>query len=69
MAVFVFRLFCQNEDCEFFCRCARAGMDREENGRLMMSVSARLNHAIADGCLVANVFRLLQREIDQFSRR
>lgn len=44
-------------------------MDREENGRLMMSVSARLNHAIADGCLVANVFRLLQREIDQFSRR
>ena len=40
------------------------GRYREENGRLMMPVSVRLNHAIADGFLLANVFRLLQREIE-----
>ena len=34
----------------------------------MMPVSVRLNHAVADGYLVANVFRLLQREIDAFAR-
>ena len=32
----------------------------------MMPVTVRLNHAIADGYLVANVFRLLQRELDGF---
>ena len=32
-----------------------------------MPVSVRLNHAIADGYLVANVFRLLQQEIEAFS--
>lgn len=32
----------------------------------MMPVSVRLNHAIADGFLVANVFRLLEKEIDAF---
>ena len=32
----------------------------------MMPVSVRLNHAVADGFLLANVFRLLQREIDTF---
>lgn len=42
------------------------GSYREENGRLMMPISVRLNHAIADGYLIANVFRLLQREIDLF---
>ncbi|MBR4548893.1 MAG: chloramphenicol acetyltransferase [Oscillospiraceae bacterium] len=36
---------------------------REENGRLLMPVTVRLNHAVADGYLVANVFRLLEREI------
>ena len=39
------------------------GKYREENGRLMMPVSVRLNHAVADGYLVANVFRLLEDEI------
>lgn len=43
------------------------GSYREENGRLMMPISVRLNHAIADGYLIANVFRLLQREIDLFT--
>ena len=40
-----------------------------ENGRLMMPVSVRLNHAIADGYLVANVFRLLEQEIKSFAAR
>lgn len=53
----------------FFAPIINWGKYREENGRLMMPVSVRLNHAIADGYLVANVFRLLQREIDQFSQR
>ena len=42
------------------------GRYREENGRLLMPVSVRLNHAVADGYLTALVFRLLQREIDAF---
>ena len=45
------------------------GKYREENGRLVMPVSVRLNHAVADGYLIANVFRLIQREIEQFIRR
>lgn len=45
------------------------GRYREENGRLLMPVSVRLNHAIADGYLVANVFRLLQQETDAFVKR
>ena len=39
------------------------GRYREENGRLVMPVSVRMNHAIADGFLIANVFRLLEKEI------
>ena len=42
------------------------GKYREENGRLMMPVSVRLNHAIADGFLVANVYRLLEKEMIAF---
>ena len=42
------------------------GRYREENGRLMMPVTVRMNHAVADGYLVANVFRLLEREIAAF---
>lgn len=33
-----------------------------ENGRLMMPVSVRMNHAVADGYLAANVYRLLEKE-------
>ena len=40
------------------------GRYREENGRLMMPVSVRLNHAVADGNLAANVFRLLEKELE-----
>ena len=53
----------------FFAPIVNWGKYREENGRLLMPVSVRLNHAIADGYLVANVFRLLQREINLFVRR
>ena len=44
------------------------GKYREENGRFMMPISVRLNHAIADGYLVANVFRLLDKEISSFGK-
>ena len=44
------------------------GRYREENGRLLMPVTVRMNHAVADGYLVANVFRLLQREMENFCR-
>ena len=42
------------------------GKYREENGRLMMPLTVRFNHAIADGFLVANVYRLLEKEIASF---
>lgn len=42
------------------------GKYREENGRLMMPLTVRLNHAVADGYLVANVYRLLEKEISDF---
>ena len=42
------------------------GKYRPENGRLMMPVTVRMNHAVADGFLVANVFRLLDREMAAF---
>ncbi|MCI8955368.1 MAG: chloramphenicol acetyltransferase [Eubacterium sp.] len=53
----------------FFAPIINWGRYREENGRLVMPVSVRLNHAIADGYLVANVFRLLQQEIESFVQR
>ncbi|MCR4594803.1 MAG: chloramphenicol acetyltransferase [Clostridiales bacterium] len=42
------------------------GKYRKENGRLMMPVTVRLNHAVADGYLLAYVFRMLEKEIDAF---
>ena len=52
----------------YFAPIVNWGRYREENGRLMMPVSVRLNHAVADGFLVANVFRLLEKEIAGFCR-
>lgn len=43
------------------------GRYREENGRLMMPLTVRLNHAVADGFLIANVYRLLEQEIKEFT--
>ena len=42
------------------------GKYREENGRLMMPLTVRMNHAIADGFIIANVFRLLEKEMAAF---
>ena len=50
----------------FFAPIINWGKYRQENDRLVMPVTVRLNHAIADGYLVANVFRLLEREISAF---
>ncbi len=47
----------------YFAPIVNWGKYREENGRLMMPVSVRLNHAIADGYLIAKVFLLLEKEI------
>ena len=50
----------------YFLPIINWGRYREENDRLQMPVTVRLNHAIADGFLVANVYRLLQKEIAPF---
>ena len=50
----------------YFAPIINWGRYREENGRLMMPVSVRMNHAIADGYLLANVYRLLEKEMDHF---
>ena len=51
----------------YFSPIVNWGKYREENGRLLMPVTVRLNHAVADGFLAANVFRLLEREIRGFA--
>ena len=51
----------------FFPPIINFGKYREENGKLLMPVSVRLNHAIADGYLVALVFKLLEEEIKQLT--
>ncbi|MGX8693077.1 MAG: CatA-like O-acetyltransferase, family 3 [Clostridia bacterium] len=53
----------------YFLPIVNWGAYREENGRFLMPVSVRLNHAVADGYLVALVFRLLQEEIARFTRK
>ena len=50
----------------YFAPIINWGKYREENSRFMMPVTVRLNHAIADGYLVALVFKLLQEEINYF---
>ena len=50
----------------YFAPIVNWGKYREENGRLVMPVSVRMNHAVADGFLIANVFRLLEREMAAF---
>ncbi len=52
----------------FFAPIINWGKYRKENNHLLMPVSVRLNHAVADGFLVANVFRLLELEIERFCR-
>ena len=50
----------------YFTPIINWGKYREENNRIVMPVSVRLNHAIADGYLVAKIFRLLEQEIKSF---
>lgn len=50
----------------YFLPIVNWGRYREENGRLMMPLTVRLNHAVADGFLVANIYRLLEKEITVF---
>lgn len=52
----------------YFLPIINWGKYREENGKLLMPVSVRMNHAIADGYLIANVFRLLEKEMANFVR-
>ena len=47
----------------YFSPIVNWGAYREENGRLMMPVTVRLNHAAADGYQIARVFRLIEVEI------
>ena len=53
----------------YFAPIVNWGKYREEHGCLMMPVSVRLNHAVADGFQLANVFRLLEKEIEVFCRK
>ncbi len=39
------------------------GAYREENGRLLMPVTVRLNHAAADGFQIARVYKLIETEM------
>ena len=41
------------------------GKYREENSRLMMPVTVRMNHAVADGYLLSKVFLLLEENISK----
>ena len=50
----------------YFAPIVNWGAYREEGGRLMMPVTVRMNHAVADGYLVARVFRLLEEEMQAF---
>lgn len=50
----------------YFMPIINWGKYREENGSLMMPVSVRMNHAAADGYLIAKVFSLLEAAIDSF---
>ncbi len=52
----------------FYAPIVNWGKYREENGRLLMPVTLRLNHAVADGYLISKFFLLLQEEIDRFCR-
>ena len=53
----------------YFLPIVNWGSYRLEEGKYTMPVSVRLNHAIADGYLVANVYRLLEKEIQAFVQR
>ena len=51
----------------YFMPIVNWGKFRKENGRLMMPVSVRMNHAAADGYLISKVYLLLTEEIKRFA--
>ena len=51
----------------YFAPIINWGKYREENGCLMLPLTVRMNHAIADGYLVAKVYKLLEEEIEKFT--
>lgn len=53
----------------YFSPIVNWGRYREENGRMMMPVSVRMNHAAADGYLIAKVFLLLEEEMTALCRK
>ncbi len=53
----------------YFSPIVNWGKYRREGEKLMMPVSVRLNHAVADGYLLAKVFVLLEEEIARFCLR
>ncbi|MCH4238956.1 MAG: CatA-like O-acetyltransferase, family 3 [Oscillospiraceae bacterium] len=50
----------------YFMPIINWGRYRQENGRLMLPLTVRMNHAAADGYLVAKVYLLLADEIRRF---
>lgn len=52
----------------YFSPIINWGKYAEENGRLMMPVTVRLNHAAADGYLAAKVFALISDNIAELTR-
>ena len=53
----------------FFPPIINWGKYRKENDRLLLPLTVRLNHAVADGYLLSNVYRLVHREIEEFVKR
>ncbi len=51
----------------FFAPIINWGKYRKESDAYMMPVTVRMNHAIADGYLIAKVYMLLQKEIELFT--
>ncbi len=51
----------------FYTPIINWGRYRQENGKLMMPVTVRINHAVADGYLVSKVFALLEKEMAAFT--
>lgn len=52
----------------FFMPIINWGRYRKENGKLVMPVTVRLNHASADGYLLAKVYKILENEIKEFCK-
>lgn len=50
----------------YFSPIINWGKFRKENEHLMMPVTVRMNHAVADGYLIAKVFKLLEKEVSEF---